>query len=161
MSCYKTRVDASPPRTAFATAGLALVAGALHGGADWLSLRLPAAAPPHLLLSYGPEFLGLLPLGAVSFAYSVVSGLVAALLVRALAPSLPAGAPKRILLMGSVLWIAWALSAVLLAQVWLSVPWGRVLASLAYGLPRNFLVAACLTGLVQERAEPRSSPPAP
>lgn len=134
---------------------LALAAALIHLAADWASLHVPGAAPPHLRLEYAPEVFQTIPWLAVSIASSAVNGIIAAIALVALdsvAPQQPArpSAPRWPLL-GGVLFGFWVLSDGLMALVWLSLPAGAALAGLGAGLPRCLAVGYALATLGSSR----------
>jgi hypothetical protein len=134
---------------------LAALAGAVHLAFDVLASRLEATTPPYLLLDHAGEFFREIVmldrtavLVSVAIGAAAVNGVIAALLGTALEAS-----PRRRGMLGWVLFGLWVFSGGLMILVYLYLPWGLVLGSLAAGLPRSFAVA-----WVVDRALPHSSP---
>ncbi len=124
---------------------LAAVAFALHLGLDQAGRLAEWLAPPDALLRHAPEVFRTLSPLATGIAASAVHGVMAVILLAAVDP---AGGPgRRARLLGLVLTGFWLLSEGLLALLWLSGPAAVVLASVATGIPRSFLVAWVLARL--------------
>jgi hypothetical protein len=134
---------------------LAALAGAVHLAFDALASRLELVTPPYLLLDHAAEFFREIleldrtaVLVTVAVGAAVVNGVIAALLATALEPS-----PRRRGTLGWALFGLWLFSGGLMILVYLYLPWGVVLGSLAAGLPRSFAVAWVL-----DRAMPAPAP---
>lgn len=139
------------PLTAPRLLGLAALATGLHLGLDGLSWLVPGAAPPHLLLRYGPDFAREMvgPLG-MSIAASATWGIVGVIALLAIEP-VAGGPARRARVLAAVLWGFWLLSEGLMALVWLEAPWGLVAGGLLAGIPRSAAVAWALVWIEHRR----------
>ena len=119
---------------------LAAPAGALSLALD-LASRLPALAPPYLLLDHMDEaFRVFLSPAIVAVAASCANGAMAALVALGLEPV----ARRRALKLAATLAGLWIGSGALFLLVYVSAPWTVALGSLASSLPRAALVGWAL-----------------
>lgn len=142
---------AQRPLTAPRLLGLAALAAGLHLGLDGLSWLVPGAAPPHLLLRYGPDFAReMVGPRAMGIAASATWGIIAVIALLAIGP-VAGGPARRAWVLAATLWGFWLLSEGLMALVWLDAPWHLVVGGLLAGIPRSAAVAWTLVQLERRR----------
>jgi len=134
---------------------LAALAGALSLALDLAASRLPALAPPYLLLDYVDEaFRVFLSPAVVAIAASCANGAMAALLALGLEPV----ARRRALKLAAALAGLWIGSGALFLLVYVRAPWTVALGSLASSLPRAALVGWALDRALRRTDGSRAGP---